>query len=121
MYISGIINNKSIMLHRYLLNYNGKDIVDHVNNNPLDNRKGNLRIVTSFQNAMNKTSSKNGTSKYIGVSFDKSRNKWIVGITLNNKNKFLGRFKDEIYAAKTRDIATLKYYGEYGNLNFPIS
>jgi len=25
----------------------------------------------------------------------------------------------EIEAAKARDIATKKYFGEYGNLNFP--
>jgi hypothetical protein len=69
---------------------------------------------------MNKKSSKNSSSKYIGVSWDKSRNKWTVSININNKAKFLGRFKYEIEAAKVRDQATLKYYGEYGNLNFPI-
>lgn len=34
---------------------------------------------------------------------------------------YLGSFDDEKEAAKARDIATLKYYGEYGNVNFPIS
>lgn len=119
-YVHGIVDSKIIRLHRHVLNYNGKDVVDHINNNPLDNRKCNLRIVTSKQNSMNKKSSKNSTSEYIGVSWEKSRNKWITSITINNKSKFLGRFKDEKEAAKARDIATIKYYGEYGNLNFPI-
>jgi|UniRef100_A0A6C0AN14 hypothetical protein len=119
-YVHGIVDSKNIRLHRYVLNYNGKDVVDHINNNPLDNRKCNLRIVTSKQNSMNKKSSKNSTSEYIGVSWDKTRNKWKTSITINNKEKFLGRFNNEIDAAKCRDIATIKYYGEYGNLNFPI-
>jgi hypothetical protein len=31
----------------------------------------------------------------------------------------LGLFDNEIDAAKVRDIATLKYFGKYGNLKFP--
>jgi hypothetical protein len=106
------------LLHRYLLNYTGKDYIDHINNNPLDNRKSNLRIVTSSQNNMNKISNKNSTSKYIGVAYYKRKNKWRSYIKVNGKNIFLGNFKDEIEAVKARDIATKKYYKEYGNLNF---
>ena len=32
---------------------------------------------------------------------------------------FLGRFKDEIEAAKAYDKAAKKYYGQYTSLNFP--
>jgi hypothetical protein len=120
-YISGSINGKKTLLHRYIMNYIGKDYIDHINNNSLDNRKCNLRIVTPAENVMNKISSKNSTSKYIGVCWHKLKNKWVAGIRLNNKSKYLGTFINEIDAAKARDIATLKYYGEYGNLNFPIS
>ncbi len=120
-YVYGTVNKKTILLHRYIMNYNEKDFIDHINNNPLDNRKSNLRIVTPKQNMMNKKSSKNSSSKYIGVSWDKSKNKWAVYITTNSKHKFLGRFNTEIEAAKARDVATLKHFGKYGNLNFPIS
>ena len=109
-------NTQDILLHRYVMNYNDKDFIDHINNNSLDNRKSNLRIVTPRQNAMNKTSHKNSTSKYIGVRF--KNNKWEVNINVNNKLIYLGIFKTEIEAAKVRDIATKKYFGEYGNLNF---
>lgn len=44
--VSAHINDKVKLLHRYLLNYDRKDVIDHINNNPLDNRKCNLRIVT---------------------------------------------------------------------------
>lgn len=44
--------------------------------------------------------------------------KWRSFIKVNNKNIHLGYFKNEMEAAKARDIATKEYFGEYGNLNF---
>jgi len=41
-----------------------------------------------------------------------SRRFWYIKVI------YLGRFNDEIKAAKSRDKATKEYYGEYGNLNF---
>jgi hypothetical protein len=118
--VSGFVNNKTIKLHRFIMNYIGKDFIDHINNNPYDNRKCNLRIVTHQQNMMNQSSSKNSTSKYIGVHFDKSRNKWQAKIMIDGKNINLGRFDNEVEAAKARDIATKEHFGKYGNLNFKV-
>ena len=120
-YISGSINGKKTLLHRYIMNYTGENYIDHINNNSLDNRKCNLRIVTPKQNALNKKSVKNSSSKYIGVHFNKTIKKWCSSIKHDNKKIYLGSFDDEKEAAKARDIATLKYYGGYGNVNFPIS
>ena len=115
-------NNKNIRLHRYIMDYYDENYVDHINNNPLDNRKCNLRIVTPHQNAMNKSSSKNSISKYVGVHYSKKYNKWTASIKINGENINLGTFENEIDAAEARDIATNKYFGKYGNLNFsPIS
>jgi hypothetical protein len=61
---------------------------------------------------------KNATSKYIGVSFDKARNKWTVRILINGKPKSLGRFDSEIEAAKIYDKYALLYYGDKAKLNF---
>ncbi len=74
---------------------------------------------TPQQNMMNKSSNKNSSSKYLGVSLDKSKTKWVVRIGINNKQVRIGSFKNEIDAAKARDIATKEHFGEYGNLNFP--
>jgi HNH endonuclease len=107
------------ILSRIVLNYTGDLIVDHINNNPADNRRENLRIVTPQQNSMNKSSAKNSSSQYLGVAWDSESKKWKASIYAHKKQINLGRFHDEIEAAKTRDIATKKYFGEYGNLNFP--
>jgi len=111
-----ITNRKFGRLHRYIMNYDGDDMIDHINNDPLDNRKENLRIVTAKQNSQNIKFQQNGSSKYIGVYWH--QNRWVSRIKHNGETIHLGRFEDEHQAARMRDIATKKYFGEYGNLNF---
>ena len=117
-YVRIKVDRKPIPLHRYIMNYSGENFVDHINGNPLDNRKLNLRITTPQQNGMNKQSRKNSTSEYIGVSFNKKQQKWRGSIVVDGKGLHLGSFDTEREAALARDIATKKYYGEYGKLNF---
>lgn len=120
-YAKILVDNKLYRLHRYLLNCNDLDYyVDHINGNKLDNRIENLRIVTPQQNNMNKKSTDKSTSKYIGV-YLYSDGKWKASIRVNNKNIHLGTFIKEIDAAKSRDIATKKYFGEHGKLNLKIN
>lgn len=49
-------------------------VTDHINQNPLDNRKANLRIVTNSKNLFNRGKNTNNTSGFKGVSWDKTRN-----------------------------------------------
>jgi len=68
-------------------------IVDHINNNPLDDRLINLQLITARENT---SKDKNGfSSKYTGVSWDKTRNKWHSQIRINGEKKYLGRFNNE--------------------------
>src|SRR3990167_5246104 len=80
-----------ILMEKYGYNLEGKEI-DHINLNPLDNRKENLRIVTHYQNMLNVTKNKNNTSGYKGVSFHKLVGKWAAYITVNKKRLYLGWF-----------------------------
>lgn len=118
-YVAGRVNGKDVRLSRYVMNYYGKDLIDHINGNTLDNRRCNLRVVTPQQNMMNLRSNPNASSKYIGVSYITKSKKWHGMITINGKSIYLGCFDNEEDAAKARDIATKKYFGEYGKLNFP--
>ena len=89
-------DRKYIALSRFLMNCPKNMQIDHINHNTLDNRKCNLRICTNFENQLNKT---NNTSGYVGVTWDKSRNKWYVFC----KRKYIGRFnniEDAIIARK---------------------
>ena len=51
-----------------------KLVVDHIDFNRLNNNVNNLRIVTSRENASRKNIK--SSSKYVGVSWHKSKNKW---------------------------------------------
>ena len=67
----------------------------------------------------NKTSAKGSSSKYLGVCWDKSRNKWKASIRVNGKIYNLGRFAVEEDAARAYDKEAFKRFGIYANLNFP--
>lgn len=111
--------SKSILLHRTILGLiNEKDFCDHKDRNGLNNQKINLRKCTRSENQKNSKSRVNCSSKYLGVDWDKSRNKWRSQITINHKNKWLGRFYNEIDAAKAYDEAAKFHHKEFANLNF---
>jgi len=72
-----------------------KYVVHHKDNNKSNNNVNNLEVITMRENVY--THNK-GTSKYKGVSWDKQHNKWASFIYIKNKNKYLGRFKNEYEA-----------------------
>jgi hypothetical protein len=104
-YIHIGINKKLYKLHRLVYKYFNKDWditdisttnqIDHININKLDNRIENLRVVNSSENNRNKNKFKNCSSKYKGVSWHKSNNKWRVNIAIDGKVKHLGLFDNE--------------------------
>lgn len=80
-----------------------KYVVDHKDNNPLNDRLSNLQIITNRLN--NSKDKKNKTSKFTGVSWNISTGKWRAMIYLDGKLKSLGRFIKEKDAAKAYNKA----------------
>jgi hypothetical protein len=104
---------KVIYFHRFILNANKEQEIDHINHQKNDNRKENLRFVSHGENMMNGIISKRNKTGIIGVCFDDVNNKWQSQIRIKGKNKKLGRFldiKDAIYA---RLCAEKEYFGDY--------
>lgn len=61
---------------------------------------------------------KSHSSLYRGVNRDYSRNKWMARIKKAGKIIYLGRFDDEILAAKAYDAAAVKEFGQFARTNF---
>lgn len=74
--------------------------------------KDNCRWAASSLQGFNKRKTKRNTSGYVGVHWDKSKEKWMSFIKKDNKFKFLGYFDDIESARQCREHAELKYYGE---------
>ena len=117
------------MLHRVILTRTlGRQIkphpeewCDHGNGDSLDNRRSNLRLATSTQNAHNRAKLRNHptTSQYKGVYWDAAVAKWRVSITHEGRRRHIGRFADEVAAAIAYDDAAARLYASFARLNFP--
>jgi hypothetical protein len=109
-------SSNDVYMHRLIMQCPDNMQIDHVNRNTLDNRRENLRIVTSSQNNINRGKKSSNTSGYKGVTFCKTTNMWRSQITFEGKTIFLGRFdtKEEAYAAYK--IAAIVYHKEFSNV-----
>ena len=102
----------NMTMHRMLMGDIPEDhVVDHINNNKLDNRKNNLRIASRAQNSQNKQKKKDTASVYVGVS--RGHGKWQPSC---GKYRF-PLTENEIDAAKTYDICAYQLYGEHAKTN----
>lgn len=110
-YASTTRNHVAIIAARILLDVtDDKLVVDHINGNPSDNRKSNLRVVTQAKNMQNRKTNVNNTSGVTGVSFKNGY--WTARIMANKKEIFLGIFDNKDDAIKARKKAEEKYFGE---------
>lgn len=90
--------------------------VDHINGDSLDNRRSNLRIATTSQNIANSKPQSGRSSRFKGVCWDKSREKWIAGITINYRRQNLGRYDTEEAAYAAYCEAARAQFGDFARL-----
>lgn len=111
------IDGKKIYMHRFVMNAQSGQIIDHINGDTLDNRKQNLRFCTRAENSYNSKSRSRASSKYKGVTFDGSRKKWLVYITVDKKRFYIGAFTCEGAAANAYNYYAEKYHVDFAYLN----
>ena len=114
---NGRSDGRTIHLHRIILNATEMQEIDHVNGDGLDNRRCNLRFCTNSQNQANKRAQKNCSSKYKGVSWKKSKKRWLARITVQGKTIYLGSYLSEKNAAFAYNMAAMEHYGDFARLN----
>jgi hypothetical protein len=103
-------NTKKLILFHHLFDCKGWD---HINRNPLDNRKSNLRPATYQENAYNTGVRSNNTSGIIGVYKHDTGDKWRARIKVGDKQIDLGLFSNKEDAIKARLEAEFMYCKEF--------
>lgn len=70
-----------------------KLVVDHINENKIDNKLSNLQIITSRSNCSK------STSKKIKGAFEQPNGKWQSAISIKGKSIYLGQFDTQLEAS----------------------
>ncbi len=101
-----------IYMHREIFGASGKAIIDHIDQNTLNNCRCNLRSVTKAQNGQNRGKQKNNKSGYKGVSWNRQKKRWSATIVFKQKQIRLGFFENpkdaaRAYNAKARELGFL--------------
>jgi hypothetical protein len=115
-YAFGKVNGKQLYLHRYLMNANKGQFVDHVNGNGLDNRRCNLRFSSISENNANRfvPVPKSG---FRGVVTENGSFRAQVG---RPPNFYRGPWRrTALEAAHEYDAEAFRRFGEFARLNFP--
>lgn len=113
-------NGKALSLSRFILNiqddeFNFNKVIDHIDGNPLNNSKDNLRICTQSENSRNKHLDKTQISKsgYVGVSYNRKRYRWYSQVSVKRKPCYVYSNKSIKNAVYARYIAEKILYKEY--------
>lgn len=101
------------LLHRLIAQVSDPAVrVDHIDGDPLNNRKANLRPSTASTNGWNRSgTNRNNTSGVPGVS--RNRGGWMAYLNVNRKRIHLGTFPTVAEAAAVRRAAELDHFGEF--------
>lgn len=89
------------------------DQVDHKDNDRLNNRWENLRLVDNQMNQGNSGMSRNNTSGVKGVFWSKQRQQWQTKININRRQIHGGYFHNLDDAAASYAALASKYFGEF--------
>jgi len=115
--ISGRRDNKDRnweYLHRFIIGAEEGDVVDHLNHNPLDNRKGNLRILSKSGNTLNRRGANHQSKSGVrGVCWSTNQNSWLAQLQVN-KVKICHRYFKNFSKAE-------EFIKEMGRIHAPES
>jgi len=112
------LKGKNIAVHRIVWAMKHGEwpngMIDHINQNPADNRPENLRIVTKKQNAANVSKPyKTNKTGLKGVSFRRKVRKYVASIRNNGRQEHLGLFATAEDAAQAYIAAHSRIHGEF--------
>lgn len=113
--------SKALLMHRLILGLNNPSIcVDHIDGNPLNNCRNNLRVCSQAENVRNKKKRPERT-QFKGVTryFRPVPHPFYARISVNRKTICIGSYETPEEAARAYDEAARKHHGIFAALNFP--
>lgn len=109
-----------VYLHRLITGADSSKVVDHIDGDPMNNRRSNLRVTTQLGNGTNRRNlNKNNRSGYRGVYYSTTKRRWIAQIKVNYRPIKVGQFQTAEEAARAYDKAAKEFHGSFATLNFP--
>lgn len=114
---TGYASNKDLgSMHRFLMRAPVGMCVDHIDGDRLNNRRENLRVVTTQQNQSNRRNGY-GKSKYVGVAWESAHERWKVTVMHQGKQHYVGVFRDELQAAAAYNKASRDLRDDHAGTN----
>jgi len=107
----------TVTMHRLLMNPPPRVPVDHEDHDGLNNRRSNLRISTTAQNAQNSRRPRNKTRLFPYKGVTKSGNRYIGSLSVNRRMVKSASFKTPYEAALAYDVLALEHHGEFAATN----
>lgn len=111
----------TIHMHSFILNYDGCDVIDHFDDDGLNNQRSNLSVIPQSYNLARARKQAGRSSPFKGVSWYPLRDKWRVRVKLNGIEHFVGYFSSEVDAATAYNFAALGLFGEFARMNIPLN
>lgn len=108
---------RKIYLHRFLMNAQKGQIVDHIDGDSLNNQRSNLRFCDYSGNSSNTSSRLGSSSRFLGVSRSRTPNRWVAQYEFNYKNYHIGVYDSEKEAALIYNVAASFAFREFARLN----
>ena len=103
-----------IILHRLIMNAEKGTFVDHIDTNPLNNIKRNLRICSRAENSRNRGKSSNNKSGHKGVYYRNGL--YAVQIRKNGKLINIGSSENYDEAVAMHEAAIIEIHGEFARV-----
>lgn len=89
--------------------------IDHIDNNPLNNKIENLRLATKSQNALNSKTRVTNKTGVKGICWKPRDNRWVAQIQKDGKKIHIGNFRDLDSAKDAYKKTAIELHGEFVN------
>lgn len=114
---SGEKPKSTILLHRVIAARMGLDLegkmVDHIDQDRLNNRRLNIRAATMAENQRNRSAQRNSSSGYKNIRWRERYKKWTTHITVNKKQIHIGHFSTLQEAVEAQAEAARRHHKEF--------